>query len=466
MRTSKQEYKEEDVKFINELIRTTQKTNSIPSELYGNYNVKRGLRNADGTGVLVGLTVIGEVHGYIIEESDRLPCLGRLRYRGIDVSDLVKGCQREGRFGFEETCYLLLFGVLPKKEELEEFTALLNRLRSLPDGFVEDMIIKAPSKNIMNKLGRCVLALYSYDENPDDLSIENVLLQSLNLIAKFPALIANAYSVKRHFFENDSLYIHLPHPTLNAAENFLYMVRPDHKYTKLEAEVLDVCMMIHAEHGGGNNSAFTTHVVSSSGTDTYAAIASAICSLKGPKHGGAATTVAEMFTEIKENVKDWTDEEEVIAYLTKIIRKEAFDKTGLVYGMGHAVYTMSDPRAVMLKEKAEKLAAAKGREKEFALYDMVERLTPLVFNREKKSSKVMCANVDFYSGFVYDMLGIPSDLFTPLFAMSRIVGWCAHRMEELVSGGKIIRPAYKSIAHKIHYVSLEERSNCINPDEE
>lgn len=466
MRTNKQEYQPEDINFINQLISITQKTNVIPPELYGNYNVKRGLRNADGTGVLVGLTVIGEVHGYIIEDSDRLPAKGRLLYRGIDLEDLVRGCQSEGRFGFEETCYLILFGVLPTKEQLSDFTELLNRLRTLPDDFVEDMIIKAPSKNIMNKLGRCVLALYSYDENPDDLSIENVLLQCLNLIAKFPALIANAYSVKRRFYENDSLVIHMPHPTLSAAENFLYMLRPDHQYTHLEAEVLDTCMMIHAEHGGGNNSAFTTHVVSSSGTDTYAAIAAAIGSLKGPKHGGAASTVAEMFAEIKENIHDWTDEKEVADYIEKIIRKEAFDKSGLVYGMGHAIYTISDPRAVMLKAKAEELAVVKERTDEFRLYELVERLTPLVFNRVKKSSKVMCANVDFYSGFVYDMLGIPHDLFTPLFAMSRIVGWCAHRMEELVSGGKIIRPAYKSIAHRSQYVSLDTRSDFVNPDEE
>ncbi len=466
MRTNMQAYAEEDKQFIRQLIEITEKTNYIPPELYSNYNVKRGLRNADGTGVLVGLTVIGEVHGYIIEESDRLPTKGRLLYRGIDMEDIVKGCQREGRFGFEETCYLILFGILPTKSQLDEFTQLLNRLRNLPDGFVEDMIIKAPSNNIMNKLARCVLALYSYDENPDDLSIENVLLQSLNLIAKFPALIANAYSVKRRFYDNDSLVIHAPHPTLSAAENFLYMLRPDHQYTRLEAELLDLCMILHAEHGGGNNSAFTTHVVSSSGTDTYAAISSAICSLKGPKHGGAATTVAAMFKEIKENVADWESEEQVDEYITKIIRKQAFDKTGLVYGMGHAVYTLSDPRAVLLKEKARDLAESKGRSKEFALYELVERITPLVFNRERKSSKVMSANVDFYSGFVYEMLGIPMDLFTPLFAMSRIVGWCAHRMEELISGGKIMRPAYKSIAHRSQYVSLETRDDHVHPDEE
>ncbi|MBQ2967424.1 MAG: citrate/2-methylcitrate synthase [Clostridia bacterium] len=466
MRTNIQEYTAEDKAFIEELLDITHKTNHIPAELYGNYNVKRGLRNADGTGVLVGLTVIGEVHGYIIEDSDRIPAKGRLLYRGIDVEDLVKGCQREGRFGFEETCYLLLFGVLPDEKQLEDFMDLLNRLRNLPDGFVEDMIIKAPSRNIMNKLARCVLALYSYDESPDDLSMNNVLLQCLNLIAKFPSLIANSYSVKRRAFENDSLVLHAPHPTLSAAENFLYMLRPDHQYTKLEAEILDLCMIVHAEHGGGNNSAFTTHVVSSSGTDTYAAISAAISSLKGPKHGGAALAVQEMFNEIKENVKDWADEKAVDAYLTKIIRKEAYDRSGLIYGMGHAIYTISDPRAVLLKEKARELAEAKGRSEEFALYELVERLSPLVFNRERKSRKTMCANVDFYSGFVYNMLGIPQDLFTPLFAMSRIVGWSAHRMEELLTGGKIIRPAYKSVAHRSQYVSLEKRADRVNPDEE
>ncbi|MBR3941840.1 MAG: citrate/2-methylcitrate synthase [Clostridia bacterium] len=466
MRTNLQEYTAEDKEFIGELIDTTRKTNHIPPELYGNYNVKRGLRNADGTGVLVGLTVIGEVHGYIIEDSDRIPAKGRLLYRGIDVEDLVKGCQREGRFGYEETCYLLLFGVLPDEKQLNDFKDLLNRLRNLPNGFVEDMIIKAPSKNIMNKLARCVLALYSYDESPDDLSINNVLLQCLNLIAKFPSLIANSYSVKRRAFENDSLVLHAPHPTLSASENFLYMLRPDQKYTRLEAEILDLCMIVHAEHGGGNNSAFTTHVVSSSGTDTYAAISAAISSLKGPKHGGAALAVQEMFSELKENVKDWADEREVDAYLTKIIRKEAYDRSGLIYGMGHAIYTISDPRAVLLKEKARELAIAKGREKEFALYELVEHLSPLIFNRERKSSKTMCANVDFYSGFIYNMLGIPQDLYTPLFAMSRIVGWSAHRLEELMSGGKIIRPAYKSIAHRSQYVSLEKRSDRVYPEEE
>lgn len=465
MRTNKQDYTQQDKQFIDNLIDVTKRTNEIPLEYYGNYNVKRGLRNSDGTGVLVGLTVIGEVHGYVIQDADRVPCKGRLLYRGIDVRDLVKGCQREGRFGFEEVCYLLLFGVLPTKAQLTEFTSLLNRLRELPDGFVEDMIIKAPSKNIMNKLGRSVLALYSYDEDPDDLSIENVLLQSLNLIAKFPTLIADAYSVKRRFYDNDSLVLHAPHPTLSAAENFLYMLRTDHKYTKLEADILDLCMIIHAEHGGGNNSAFTTHVVSSSGTDTYSAIASAICSLKGPKHGGAAATVAKMFDEIKANVSDWSDENEIDNYLVKIINKEAFDKTGLIYGIGHAVYTLSDPRAVMLKEKARELAESKGRLDEFKLYETVERLAPIVFNREKNRQHVMSANVDFYSGFVYDMLGIPQDLFTPLFAMSRIVGWCAHRMEEIVSGGKIIRPAYKSIAHRSQYVSLEERDNTVFSEE-
>lgn len=442
---------------LQEMTELVEKMNHIPNELYEQYNVKRGLRNADGTGVLVGLTVIGEVHGYIIEDNDRRPSPGRLLYRGIDVKELVKGCQNEKRFGFEEVCYLILFGSLPNKKQLERFTELMAHLRTLPQGFVEDMILKAPSPNIMNKLARTILALYSYDSNPDDLSVANTLTQSISLISKFPILIANAYAVKRHVYDKQSLVIHTPNVDLSTAENFLYMLRPDHQYTSEEAEILDLCLILHAEHGGGNNSAFTTHVVSSSGTDTYAAMASAVCSLKGPKHGGATAMVAAMFDDIKANVKDWSDEKEVAQYLTKIINKQAFNGTGLVYGMGHAVYTLSDPRAVILKSKAKELAKIKNREDEFHLYETVERLTPGIFAREKKISKVISANVDFYSGFVYSMLGISPDLYTPLFAMSRIVGWCAHRIEEIVSGGRIIRPAYKSIAHRSHYIPMEKR---------
>lgn len=442
---------------VNELIGLVAEMDVIDPELYTKYNVKRGLRNADGTGVLVGLTAIGEVHGYVIEDNDKVPAEGKLLYRGIRLYDLIESCEREHRFGFEEICFLILFGKLPTAKQLDVFQKLLVRLRNLPANFVEDMIIKAPSPNIMNKLSRSVLSLYSYDDKADDTSLKNVLMQSLSLIAKFPLIIANAYAVKKHAYENDSLVIHTHNPNLMTAENFLYMLRPDHKYTKEEAEIIDLCLIIHAEHGGGNNSAFTTHVVSSSGTDTYAAISSAVNSLKGPKHGGASTTVAQMFDEIKANVKDWESEEEIKAYLTKIVKKEAFDHSGLIYGMGHAIYTLSDPRAVLLKRKAKELAKIKGLEKEFGLYELVEKLTPEVFHTEKGSNKVMCANVDFYSGFVYNMLGLSEDLYTPLFAMSRIVGWCAHRIEEIVSGGRIIRPAYKSVSTKHHYSPIEER---------
>ena len=415
------------------------------------------MRNADGTGVLVGLTSIGEVHGYSIEDSDKIPAHGKLLYRGLELKELASACLEEDRHGFEEICFLILFGVLPTKEQLAEFKSLLVELRSLPDNFIEDMILKAPSPNIMNKLARSVLALYSYDSKPDDISIKNTLIQSIGLIAKFPVLIANAYAVKRHSYDGDSLYIHIPNPELDIAENFLYMIRPNREFTKEEADILDLCLMIHAEHGGGNNSAFTTHVVSSTGTDTYSAISAAVGSLKGPKHGGASLSVAEMFSDIKENVSDWKNETEVKNYLKRIVNKEAFDKTGLIYGMGHAIYTLSDPRAVMLKEKARELAWLKGKEDEFALYELVEKLTPIVFAENRDNGKVLCANVDFYSGFVYSMLGIEKDLYIPLFAMSRIVGWCAHRMEEIVSGGRIMRPAYKSVTQRSTYVSLNDR---------
>ena len=442
---------------LRELISLVETMNVISNNLYNQYNVKRGLRNADGTGVLAGLTTIGEVHGYVIDDSDKKPAEGKLYYRGIELTKLVKGFQKEKRFGFEETCYLILFGVLPTKAELEAFSQFLIKLRELPNNFIEDMILKAPSPNIMNKLARSILALYSYDESPDDIDVQNVLLQSMGLIAKFPLLIANAYAVKKHAYDKESLVIHTPNPNLGTAENFLYMIRPNHEYTRQEAEILDLCLTIHAEHGGGNNSAFTTHVVSSSGTDTYSAIAAAVGSLKGPKHGGAAYTVSKMFDEIKSNVRNWDDLEEIDKYLTKILNKQAFDKTGLIYGMGHAIYTLSDPRAVLLKKKAEKLAAAKGRSDEFKLYCTIEKMVPEIFAREKNSDKAICANVDFYSGFVYNMLGISDELYTPLFAMSRIVGWCAHRVEEIVSGGKIIRPAYKSVSKQKDYIPLKER---------
>ena len=452
-RTEQDMYAETFRKWTN----AVEENTSIPPESYKYDRVKRGLRNSDGTGVLVGLTSIGEVHGYTIEDSDKIPADGKLLYRGLELKELVSGCLKDDRHGFEEICFLILFGKLPNKEQLKDFKELLVQLRELPDNFIEDMIMKAPSPNIMNKLARSVLALYSYDSNPDDISIKNVLIQSIGLIAKFPVFIANAHTVKRHAYDNDSLYIHIPNPELDIAENFLYMIRPNREFTKEEADILDLCLMVHAEHGGGNNSAFTTHVVSSTGTDTYSSIAAAVGALKGPKHGGASLSVTEMFEDIKANVSDWKNEQEVEEYLTKIAKKEAFDKTGLIYGMGHAIYTISDPRAVMLKSKARELAWLKGREDEFALYELVEKLSPIVFQKVKGNTKMLCANVDFYSGFVYSMLGITKDLYIPIFAMSRIVGWCAHRIEEIIAGRKIMRPAYKSVTHKSAYISLEDR---------
>ena len=430
---------------------------TIEGSLYQRYNVKRGLRNADNTGVLVGLTNIGDAHGYIVNEGDKIPEEGILSYRGVNVFDIVRACREEDRHGFEEITYLLLFGVLPSAEELRQFTALLGSLRRLPEGFTEDMILKAPSKNIMNKLARAILASYSYDENPDDISMENMLRQSIELIARIPTMVTYGYYAKAHYYDKKSLIIHEPDPSLSTAENFLRMIRPDNSFTKLEADTLDECLIIHAEHGGGNNSSFTTHVVSSTGTDTYSAIASAVGSLKGPLHGGANIKVRNMIDSFKENVKDITSREEVGAYIEKILRKEAFDGAGLIYGMGHAIYTLSDPRAVILKQKAMELAAEKKREDEFTLYALIEELTPQLFAKVKGVEKEMCANVDLYSGFVYSMLGIPHELYTPIFAISRAAGWCAHRMEEVITGGKIIRPAYKHVFGKAQYMPIAER---------
>jgi len=451
------DYFNDNAELLEEFSSIIQKSYKIEPELYTKNNVKRGLRNSDGTGVLVGLTEIGDVHSYIIDEGEKVPVEGRLRYRGIDVYDLVRGFVKEGRFGFEETCYLLLFGELPTEEKLKDFNTLLGSLRALPDTFTEDMILKAPSNNIMNKLARAVLASYSFDSNPDDNDLTNVLRQSVELIARFPTMAAYGYQAKRHYHDKKSLYLHSPQPGLSTAENILYMIRPDRKYTKTEAETLDLALVLHAEHGGGNNSTFVTHVVSSTGTDTFSAIAAAIGSLKGPLHGGANAKVLKMMEDIKENVKNWDDETEVAEYIGKIIRKEAFDKSGLIYGMGHAVYTLSDPRAILLKQKASVLAKEKEMEKEFNLYALIEKLTPEVFAKVKGSSKVMCANVDMYSGLVYNMLNIPEELHTPIFAIARIPGWCAHRLEEIVSGCRIIRPAYKSVSSNKEYLKISER---------
>lgn len=430
----------------------------FPKELFKAYGVKRGLRNEDETGVMAGLTAIGQVTGYYMEDGEKAPVDGTLRYRGYSLDKIVQSCERENRFGYEEVVFLLLFGELPTKEKLEKFTEILGALRPLPDGFAEDMILKAPSPNIMNKMARSILAMYSYDDNPDETTVENILRQSIELIARLPVIAAVGYQAKRHYCDGESLYLHVPRKDLSTAENLLYMLRPDNKYTREEAEMLDVMLMVQAEHGGGNNSAFTTRVVSSSGTDTYSAIAAAIGSLKGPKHGGANAKVMAMMDNIEKNVKDWTDEAEVGAYIEKILRKEAFDGAGLIYGMGHAVYTKSDPRCILLKERAKNLARNNPQwAKEFALYDMIERLTPECFRRVKNNNKVMCANVDLYSGFVNKMLGIAPELYTPIFAIARIAGWCAHRLEETIGCSRIIRPAYKSIVHEKTYIPIDER---------
>lgn len=439
--------------------------NSINADIYSKYNVKRGLRNSDGTGVLVGLTRIGDVHGYIVDENEKVPVEGRLRYRGIDIKEIVEGFQKDKRFGFNEVAYLLMFGCLPDQQQMEAFIDMLDSRRDLPAGFTENMILKAPSPNIMNKLARSVLAAYSYDDNPDDLSVQNVLRQCIELIARFPTMIAYAFQAKSHYYDNKSLVIHNPQPGLSTAQNFLYMIRPDSSFTDLEAETLDLALVLHAEHGGGNNSAFALHVVSSSDTDTYSAMAAAVGALKGPKHGGANIKVASMMADICDKVKDWSDEDQIAAYLKKILNKKAFDQTGLIYGMGHAVYTLSDPRTSILRDKAEELAKEKSRTDEFELYKIIERIAPKVFAEVKNTSKIISANVDFYSGFVYDMLNIPKELYTPIFALSRIAGWSAHRIEEIVSGGRIIRPAYKSVSQHNYYIPLEQRGNFKEPVE-
>ncbi|MDR3012906.1 MAG: citrate/2-methylcitrate synthase [Chitinispirillales bacterium] len=447
-----------EAQYLADLTEIAVKANSIESELYKNYNVMRGLRKPDGTGVLVGLTSIGDVHGYIMDDGEKVPVAGRLRYRGIDIDHIVEGFQRDKRFGYNEIAYLLLFGGLPTADQVQLFRGMLDVCRELPEGFMENMILKAPTPDIMNSLARSVLASYSYDENPESLDIQNVLRQCIELIARFPTFVAYGYQAKRHFYDNDSLVIHKPQTGMSTAQNFLHMLRPDSSFTDLEAETLDLALVLHAEHGGGNNSTFALHVVTSSDTDTYSAIAAAVGSLKGPKHGGANIKVSAMIQDIEEGVKDWKDDDEVSNYLTKIINREAFDKTGLIYGMGHAIYTYSDPRSIILRNKAEELAASKSRLDEFNLLRSIERLTPTVFKKAKGNVKVMAANVDMYSGFVYSMLNIPQELYTPIFAISRIAGWSAHRIEELISGGRIVRPAYKSVSEPKPFIPLDERS--------
>ncbi|MEG0918846.1 MAG: citrate/2-methylcitrate synthase [Anaerovoracaceae bacterium] len=430
----------------------------IDASLYKKYNVKRGLRNANGTGVVVGLTSIGEVFGYETdEEKNKIPKEGQLYYRGYEISSLVQSFIDEDRFGFEETTYLLIYGDLPNTRQLNEFRKLIGDKRSLPDGFARDMILTAPSKSIMNKLARSVLALYCYDENPDDTSIPNVLRQSIDLIGYFPALVAYAYQAKSSHFDNKTLHLRNPIPELSTAENILRMLRPHGKYTELEAKVLDLSLILHAEHGGGNNSSFTTHLVSSSGTDTYSAISAAIGSLKGPKHGGANIQVINMIDDLKKNVKDITNHTEVDQYLIKVLRKQANDKSGLVYGMGHAIYTLSDPRAVMLKKMARKLAQEADLMDDFLLFDHIEQVTPTLYEAVTGQAKTMAANVDLYSGFVYSALDIPIDIATPLFATARLSGWCAHRIEELIAGKKLMRPAYVNVQSHRDFTPITKR---------
>lgn len=434
------------------------KYNLIDPSYYEKWDVKRGLRNADGTGVVAGVTQIGNVRGYYMQDGEKTPMMGQLFYRGIEISDIIAGFRGENRFGFEETAYLILFGKLPKKEELRAFRSILAEYRTLPDYFTEDMILKAPSPNIMNKLARSILALYSYDENPENTSLENELLHALQLIARVPTIVAHAFAVKRHYYDNESLYLHRPRPELSVAEDFLHSIRPDNHFSEMEARLLDLCLVLHMEHGGGNNSAFTCRVLSSSGTDIYSSISAAVGSLKGPRHGGANQKVMEMFDYIEENVADWADEDEVERYLEQIARKEAGDGSGLIYGMGHAVYTLSDPRAILLKDMARKVAEVKGFSKEFALFETVEKLAPGVLAKVKGDNKPICANVDMYSGLVYKMMNIPSELYTPLFAIARMVGWCAHRIEEVYNpGNKIIRPAYRSVPGGGTYIPMAER---------
>ncbi len=446
-----------DDKLLDSLAQRLLSNSTIPSQDYERYNIKRGLRNSDNTGVMAGITRICSVDGYYIDDGEKVPKEGHLRYRGLDLYDFVAGCKQDERFGFEELVYLLLFGELPNRIQLDEFKALLSENRELPFDFIEDVIMRAPSPNIMNKLGSSVTALYAYDENPDDISVKNVLRQSVKLIAMLPSIMAYAYQVKRRYFYKKSMYIHTIKPELGTAETVLRAIRSDKTFSDKEAKLLDLCLMIHADHGGGNNSTFTTRCVTSTGTDTYSAIAAGIGSLKGFRHGGANIKVSEMVADIFENVRDTADEEAVSAYLHKIVRREAGDGSGLIYGMGHAVYTLSDPRAVILKRNAKELAEEKGLLDEWKLLDIIERTAPAVFSEEKGIAKNICANVDLYSGLVYRTLGIPEDLYTPMFACARVAGWCAHRLEEIATGGKIMRPAYKSLMKSDEYIPLSER---------
>lgn len=442
------------------------KNNMIDPEFYNKYDVKRGLRDVNGKGVLTGLTEISEVFSFIEKpDGTRIAQDGKLFYRGYDVEDIVKGFTSENRFGFEEVAYLLLFGELPDKANLDDFYKMLDYYRTLPTGFVRDIIMKAPSRDIMNAMSRSVLTMYSYDSNADDTSIPNVLRQCIQLIALFPIFSVYGFQAFQYYHDNQSLIIHTPKPELSTAENILYMLRPDSKYTPLEAKLLDMALVLHAEHGGGNNSTFTTHVVTSSGTDTYSTIAAALGSLKGPKHGGANIKVVNMFEHIKSHVKDFDDEEEIAAYLERILNKEAFDHSGLIYGMGHAIYSISDPRARVFKGYVERLSNEKGKQREFRLYSNVEKIAARLISQKRKIHKGVSANVDFYSGFVYSMLELPKELFTPLFAVARIAGWSAHRIEELSNSSRIIRPAYENVMPRRPYVKMDSRQSDDSYDE-
>ena len=443
--------------FIGRLSVLAERNDPIDPSLYGKYDVKRGLRNTNGTGVLVGLTSIGDVVGYEIKDGQKIAVPGKLIYRGYNIEDLIKDAESMNQFAYEQSVYLLLFGELPSHHELEEFKEFLGSKRTLPENFTEDMIMKAPSSDIMNKMARGVLASYSYDSNPEDRSISNILRQCIELISRFSTLAAYAYQAKRRYFDGKSMYIHNPLPNLSTAENFLRLIRSDKTYTDEEAKLLDLALILHAEHGGGNNSSLTVHVVSSADIDTYSSIAAAVGSLKGRRHGGANIQVMEMMDDIKANVHDWSNETEVRGYLQKIANKQAFNQTGLIYGLGHAVYTINDPRASLLRDKAAHLAEQKGLQEEYNLYKLIEKIGPEVLYEKHGDGKKICANVDLYSGFVYSMLNIPRELYTPLFAISRIAGWSAHRIEEIVAGGRIYRPAYKNVCQEREYVSMANR---------
>ncbi len=455
--------KEKD--FFSKLEESVRSSCEIDNELFEKFDVKRGLRNNDRTGVLVGLTNIGDVVGYEKENNHIVAVPGRLLYRGIDIEDITHGFQKENRHGYDETVFLLLTGRLPVKKELEEFSAHLASMRPLPDNFINDMILSMKGKDVLNMLARCVLGLYTLDEDPDDISLNKMIRQSMNLIAKFPAIIAYSYQALRHAYKGKTLSIRHPQPHLSTAENFLYLIKGEGSYTRLEADLLDLSLVLHAEHGGGNNSTFTMRVTSSTETDIYSAVTSAIGSLKGPLHGGANLKVLDMMENIKKNVKNWKNREEVENYLLKILNREAYDLSGKIYGIGHAVYTISDPRAILLKEKARELAVEEGKSDEFELYSLVEEVTPEVFKKFKgeQSTKVVCINVDFYSGFVYSCIGIPKELYTPLFALARVSGWCTHRLEELTfSAKRIIRPAFKNVYGRKEYLPIDQRKSADN----